>query len=124
MVQESDRDGRQAGEAGNGAERHQCAERGQEARGGRRDLQAALAGGGVFPGRDSADAAGRVTITLHHRFLTEDVPYGYMAVSRLGRKYGVPTPRIDLLVSAYQYLLADKAEMDGPEFDLDVKEVL
>ena len=62
--------------------------------------------------------------TPYHRFLTEDVPYGYMAVSRLGRKYGVPTPRIDLLVSAYQYLLADKAEMDGPEFDLDVKEVL
>ena len=65
MVQESDSDGRQAGEAGNGLERHQCAERGQEARGGRRDLQAALAGGGIFPGRNSADAGGRVLIALN-----------------------------------------------------------
>jgi len=59
-----------------------------------------------------------------HRFLTEDVPYGYLAVSRLGRKYHVPTPRIDLLVEAYRYLLADRAELDGPEFDLDLREVL
>lgn len=62
--------------------------------------------------------------TPYHRFLTEDVPYGYMAVSRLGKKYGVPTPRIDLLVEAYKYLLADKAELDGPEFDVDMSEVL
>lgn len=60
----------------------------------------------------------------YHRFLTEDVPYGYMAVSRLGKKYNVPTPRIDLLVDAYRYLLADRAELDGPEFDVDIKEVL
>ncbi len=62
--------------------------------------------------------------TPYHRFLLEDVPYGYLPVSRLGKKYGVPTPRIDLLVAAYQYLLADKAEMDGPEFDVDLKELL
>ncbi len=62
--------------------------------------------------------------TPYHRFLTEDVPYGYMSVSRLGKKYGVPTPRIDLLVEAYRYLLADHAEMDGPEFDVDMSEVL
>ncbi|CDC50640.1 putative uncharacterized protein [Clostridium sp. CAG:58] len=62
--------------------------------------------------------------TPYHRFLTEDVPYGYMAVSRLGKKYGVPTPRIDLLVEAYRYLLADKAELDGPEFNVDLKEIL
>ena len=59
-----------------------------------------------------------------HRFLTEDVPYGFLAVSRLGKKYGVPTPRIDLLVDAYRYLLGDRAELDGPEFDLDMSEVL
>ena len=60
----------------------------------------------------------------YHRFLTEDVPYGYMAVSRLGKKYNVPTPRIDLLVDAYRYLLADRAELDGPEFNVDMEEVL
>ncbi len=60
----------------------------------------------------------------YHRFLTEDVPYGYMAVSRLGKKYNVPTPRIDLLVDAYRYLLAERAELDGPVFDLDLQEVL
>lgn len=62
--------------------------------------------------------------TPYHRFLTEDVPYGYMAISRLGKKYHVPTPRIDLLVEAYKYLLADKAELDGPEFDVDMEEVI
>lgn len=62
--------------------------------------------------------------TPYHRFLTEDVPYGYMAVSRLGKKYGVPTPRIDVMVEAYRYLLGDRAELDGPEFDIDMAEVL
>jgi ketopantoate reductase len=47
-----------------------------------------------------------------------------MAVSKLGKKYGVPTPRIDLMVEAYKYLLADKAELDGPEFEIDMKEIL
>ena len=60
----------------------------------------------------------------YHRFLTEDVPFGFLPVSRLGKKYGVPTPRIDLLIEAYRYLLGDRAEMDGPEFDIDMSEVL
>lgn len=62
--------------------------------------------------------------TPYHRFLTEDVPYGYMAVSRLGKKYGVPTPRIDLMVEAYRYLLGDRAELDGPVFDMDLSEII
>ena len=65
MVQESDRDGRQTGEAGNGFERHQCAERGQKARGGHCAAGAALTRGGILPDRDPADAGGRVTIALH-----------------------------------------------------------
>ena len=52
------------------------------------------------------------------------MPYGYLAVSRLGKKYGVPTPRIDLMVEAYRYLLGEHAEMDGPEFDVDMAEIL
>ncbi len=60
----------------------------------------------------------------YHRFLTEDVPYGFLAFSRLGKKYGVPTPRIDMLCEAYKYLLADKADMGGPDFDVDFSEVI
>lgn len=62
--------------------------------------------------------------TPYHRFLTEDVPFGFLAVSRLGEKYGVPTPRINMLIEAYKYLLGDKAEMDGPVFDVDIAEIL
>lgn len=62
--------------------------------------------------------------TPYHRFLTEDVPFGFLAVSRLGEKYNVPTPRINMLIEAYKYLLGDKAEMDGPIFDVDIAEIL
>ena len=62
--------------------------------------------------------------TPYHRFLTEDVPFGFLAISRLGKKYGVPTPRINMLVDAYRFLLAEKAEMDGPEFNIEMSEIL
>lgn len=62
--------------------------------------------------------------TPYHRFLTEDVPFGCLPVSLLGKKYGVPTPRTDLLVNAYRFLLGERAELDGPVFDLDLNEVL
>ncbi len=58
-----------------------------------------------------------------HRFLTEDVPYGYGAVSRLGKMYGVATPRIDLLVEAYRYLICQGAQVGGPEFSLPLEEL-
>ena len=61
--------------------------------------------------------------TPYHRFLTEDVPYGYGAVSRLGKKYGVATPRIDLLVEAYRYLIGQGAEVGGPEFSLPLEQL-
>lgn len=62
--------------------------------------------------------------TPYHRFLTEDVPYGYLAVSRLGKRYGVATPRIDFMVAAYQFLLGEQADMTGPEFPVDLTEIL
>ena len=58
----------------------------------------------------------RLPKTPYHRFLLEDVPYGFLAVSRLGRLYGVPTPLIDQMVALYQTLLGDRADMTGPEF--------
>ncbi len=66
----------------------------------------------------------KVPKTPYHRFLTEDVPYGYMPISCLGKKYGVPTPRIDMMIEAYKYLLAEKAELDGPEFNLEIAEII
>lgn len=66
----------------------------------------------------------KIPKTPYHRFLTEDVPFGFLPISRLGKKYGVPTPRIDLTIEAYRYLLGDKAEMAGPTFEIDMLEVL
>lgn len=66
----------------------------------------------------------RLPKTPYHRFLLEDVPYGFLAVSRLGRLYGVPTPLIDQMVALYQTLLGDRADMTGPEFSLPLSEVL
>ena len=40
-------------------------------------------------------------------------------MSRLGKKYGVPTPRLDLMVEAYRYLLGEGAPLEGPDFALD-----
>ena len=62
--------------------------------------------------------------TPYHRFLLEDVPFGFLAVSRLGKQYGVPTPLIDGMVELYQALLGQRAEMTGPEFLVPLSEVL
>ena len=62
--------------------------------------------------------------TPYHRFLLEDVPYGFLPVSRLGRLYGVPTPLIDQMIALYQTLLGDRADMTGPDFSLPLSEVL
>ncbi len=64
-------------------------------------------------------------LTPYHRFLTEDVPYGFMPVSRLGKEYGVPTPRIDLQIEAFRYLFGDDkgpAEITGPELKKELIE--
>lgn len=66
----------------------------------------------------------KLPATPYHRFLTEDVPYGLMPVSLLGKRCGVETPRIDLMIQAYRYLLGERAELDGPEFELDLARVL
>lgn len=66
----------------------------------------------------------RLPKTPEHRFLNEDVPYGFLPLSVLGKKYGVPTPHIDLLVSAWQLLFPEHAVETGPAFDVDFQEIL
>lgn len=41
----------------------------------------------------------RAPRTTHHRYLTEDVPYGLVPISELGKKTGVPTPHIDAVIT-------------------------
>ena len=44
-------------------------------------------------------------------------------IVKLGKKYGVPTPRLDLMVEAYRYLLGEGAPLEGPDFALDFSQL-
>lgn len=37
--------------------------------------------------------------SLKHRYVTEDIPYGLVTIATIGRKIGIPTPRIDAIVN-------------------------
>ena len=37
--------------------------------------------------------------STHHRYLTEDLPYGLVPVSELGKKAGIPTPHTDAIIT-------------------------
>ncbi len=65
----------------------------------------------------------RLPKTPYHRFLLEDVPYGFVPVSRLGKQYGVPTPRIDQMIGLCGALLGDRVQLEGPEFSLPLSEL-
>ncbi|MBQ6545275.1 MAG: NAD/NADP octopine/nopaline dehydrogenase family protein [Lachnospiraceae bacterium] len=41
----------------------------------------------------------RAPKTTRHRYITEDVPYGLVPISELGRKAGIPTPHIDAVIT-------------------------
>jgi opine dehydrogenase len=36
---------------------------------------------------------------MKHRYITEDVPYGLVGLSSLGRMLSIPTPKIDSLIT-------------------------
>lgn len=37
--------------------------------------------------------------TLKHRYVTEDIPYGLVTIASIGKKLGIPTPRLDAIVN-------------------------
>ncbi|MCI8453934.1 MAG: NAD(P)-binding domain-containing protein [Lachnospiraceae bacterium] len=55
--------------------------------------------------------------TLHHRYLSEDLPYGLVPYVRLGRKFGIRMPYLETLLSAFcLYMDTDYFAM-GPEVE-------
>ena len=52
--------------------------------------------------------------TLDHRYITEDVPYGLIPISELGRKLGVTTPLIDSFIEIASMIIQKDFRKTGP----------
>jgi opine dehydrogenase len=52
----------------------------------------------VFPLDEPSDEGNTGPNSIHHRYLTEDVPVGCKIYHDLGAQYGVPTPVIDSMI--------------------------
>ncbi len=57
--------------------------------------------------------------TLDHRYVYEDVPFGLVPLSILGKHLGVPTPSIDSVIDAFDVLLDEDFRSKGPALDYD-----
>lgn len=55
--------------------------------------------------------------SIHHRFVTEDIPYGIVPISKLGKLYGIPTPYTDSLIDIYSKFMDEDYFKQGPVFD-------
>ena len=55
--------------------------------------------------------------SLHHRYLYEDVPFGLVPLSELGRRLGVPTPYMDSIIETAGLLLEEDFRSMGPSLD-------
>ncbi len=55
--------------------------------------------------QSEADRWIRAPSTLDYRFFTEDVPYGLVPLSELGRLAGVATPAIDAMIEICSALM-------------------
>ncbi len=63
--------------------------------------------------QSEADRRIRAPSTLDHRFFTEDVPYGLVPLSELGRLAGVPTPMIDAMIEICSALMSRDFRAEG-----------
>ena len=69
--------------------------------------------------------AAKGPLSFDHRYITEDIPYGIVPISILGRRYGVKTPYIDSLLKCFEGLLSTDFESLAPDMNsLDIKSLL
>jgi len=54
--------------------------------------------------------------SFDHRYFTEDIPYGIVPISKLGRIFDVATPHSDLVVNAFSVLLGKDYMKEGVSF--------
>ena len=59
-------------------------------------------------------AGSQAPASLDFRYLTEDVPYGMVFLSELGRQVGVPTPTIDAVIQVASAVLGRDFRAEGP----------
>lgn len=54
--------------------------------------------------------------STHYRHFTEDLPYGICPIQKLGRRYGVPTPYTDAILTIYVLALDLDIAASAPDF--------
>lgn len=54
--------------------------------------------------------------STHYRHFTEDLPYGICPIQKLGRRYGVPTPHTDAILTIYALALDLDIAASAPDF--------
>lgn len=69
--------------------------------------------------------AGKGPTSVRFRYITEDIPYGIEPIVSLGKKYGVPTPKLEALLTVYNFVLEPGTKQTGPDFGvIDMAEVM
>lgn len=72
---------------------------------------------GLFP-------TGLAPTTLDYRYMTEDIPFGLVPISKLGKILGVETPYTDSIISTASLLMDSDYRNEGINFDGLTKESL
>ncbi|MCC3359171.1 NAD/NADP octopine/nopaline dehydrogenase family protein [Bacillus sp. REN16] len=72
---------------------------------------------GLFP-------SGIAPTTLNYRYMTEDIPFGLVPISELGKILGVETPYTDSIISTASLLMDSDYRKEGIHFNGLIKEDL